>query len=164
MSTRPRELNPCSSILFSLFRFISSFSINNLPCTHIHVLCKQLIAIYHKWFYFQKNTKSNFQFQDEKIANLSKIKLAPKEKNSVTRFVSENNVLFFNQWKRKCLLVNRLVLPWARMANILSWSLIWFESADDCAGNALAIDTSKYAIFIKFIFKVFFCQKLIFDF
>ena len=94
VSTRPRELNPCSSILFSLFRFISSFSINNLPCTHTHVLCKQLIAIYHKWFYFQKSTKSNFQFQDEKIANLSKIKLAPKETNSVTRFVNEKNVLF----------------------------------------------------------------------
>ena len=164
MSTRPRELNPCSSILFSLFRFISSFSINNLPCTHIHVLCKQLIAIYHKWFYFQKYIKSNFQFQDEKIANLSKIKLAPKEKIQSRDFSVKNNVLFFNQWKRKCLLVNRLVLSWARMANSLSWSLIWFESADDCAGNALAINTSKHAIFIKFIFKVFFLPKTYFWF
>ena len=95
MSTRPRELNPCSSILFSLFRFISSFSINNLPCTHIHVLCKQLIAIYHD-FISKKSTKSNFQFLDEKIANLSKIKLAPKEKNSVTRFVSEKQRPIFS--------------------------------------------------------------------
>ena len=164
MSTRPRELNPCSSILFSLFRFISSFSINNLPCTHTHVLCKQLIAIYHKWFYFQKSTKSNFQFQDEKNSESIKNKISSKRNKFSHEICQWKNVLFFNQWKRKCLLVNRLVLPWARMANILSWSLIWFESADDCAGNALAIDTSKHAIFIKFIFKVFFCQKLIFDF
>ena len=57
--------------------------------------------------------------------------------------------------KRKCLLVNRSVLPRARMANILSWSLIWFEIVDDCAGNALAIEASKNAVFIKFISRFF---------